>query len=189
MGSGSELSSPMRLNKKVKKGYEMASFNKAMEFKDSQSYRKRNDEGDYLPMETCGENAELKEFGLGIYLYFEFIKRLGVTLLLITAVNIFPIVANYHGTGLSKYSSESFTTTLARFSLGNTVNGDRNDYLIQTVSDIVGTVILILFWVHWRSFHSSVLHEMEKDYKIINPVRYVVAVEEFSDERTNMRTL
>ena len=53
MGSGSELSSPMRLNKKVKKGYEMASFPKAVSFKDSQSYRKRNEEGDYLPMETC----------------------------------------------------------------------------------------------------------------------------------------
>lgn len=53
LGSNSELSSPMRLKKKVKKGYELASFNKAVEFKDSQSYRRKNEEGDYLPMESC----------------------------------------------------------------------------------------------------------------------------------------
>lgn len=110
-------------------------------------------------------------------------------MLLITGVYIFPAISNYHGNGLDSYTSESFTTTLARFTLGNTSNGDRQDYLVQTVSDLVATLILIIFWIHWRSFHNSVIHDMEKDYKIVNPERYVVAVEEFSDQSTNPKTL
>ena len=50
-------------------------------------------------------------------------------------------------------------------------------------------LILFLFWIHWRSFHNSVLHEMEKDHTIVNPIRYVVAVEEFYDDTTNPKTL
>ena len=43
----SQSSSPTRLNKKIKKGYEMANFKKVQEFKDSQCYRKKNSDGDY----------------------------------------------------------------------------------------------------------------------------------------------
>lgn len=48
----------------------MASFEKVLEFKDTQSYRHKTREGDYEPLHTCGSNLELKEFGLGVYLYF-----------------------------------------------------------------------------------------------------------------------
>ena len=52
--------SPTRLNKKIKKGYEMASFKKVQEFKDSQFYRKRSPDGHYEPLAVCGDNHELK---------------------------------------------------------------------------------------------------------------------------------
>ena len=48
----------------------MASFEKVLEFKDSQSYRYKTNEGDYELLNTCGSNLELKQFGLGVYLYF-----------------------------------------------------------------------------------------------------------------------
>lgn len=106
-----------------------------------------------------------------------------------SVVIFFPLTTNYAGSGLSEYSSESFTTTLARFTLGNTDNGDRRTYLILTISDIVSMLIFFIFWLHWRSYHNSVLEEIEKDHTIVNPVRYVVAVEEFCDATTNTKTL
>ena len=66
----SELSSPTRLNKKIKKGYEMASYNKVLEFKESMSYRKKTSSGEYEPLEVLGNNEELRQFGTGVYLYF-----------------------------------------------------------------------------------------------------------------------
>ena len=94
-----------------------------------------------------------------------------------SAVLIFALIESYHGTGLSKYtSSSSFSITLAKFSLGHIENGDKQTYLIITVCDIISMLILFFFWIHWRSFHNSILEEMERDHKIVNPVNYVVAV-------------
>lgn len=77
--------------------------------------------------------------------------------MLISAVLIFPLMVNYQGSGLDSYTSQSFTTTLARLTIGNISNGDREDYLIITISDIISVLILFFFWVHWKSFHNSLL--------------------------------
>lgn len=39
--------SPTRLNKKIKKGYEMANFERVVEFKNKQSYLHKTPDGDY----------------------------------------------------------------------------------------------------------------------------------------------
>jgi hypothetical protein len=75
-----------------------------------------------------------------------------------SAVQIFALVASYNGTGLSTYTnSSSFTMYLSKFTLGNIKDGDRQTYLIITVCDIVSMFILLIFWIHWRSFQSSIL--------------------------------
>ena len=113
-----------------------------------------------------------------MYLYFEFLKRLSVALMLMSIAVIMPMVVSYEGTALSTYtSSDSITGVQAKLTIGNISNGGRKEYLIVTISDIVSMLILFLFWLHWRSFHSSVMEEMEKDHSIVNPCRYVVAVE------------
>lgn len=101
-----------------------------------------------------------------------------------------PMIISYSGTGLSAYtSSESFTSYQARLTLGNISNGGRYEYLIVTIADVLSMLILFFFWLHWRSFHNGILEEMEKDHSIVNPVRYVVAVDNFFDETTNVKTL
>lgn len=66
----SEMSSPTRVRKGVKKGYEKASFSKVLEFKDTQSYRRKTPDGDYEPLDPCGNNDDMRQYGMGIYLYF-----------------------------------------------------------------------------------------------------------------------
>jgi hypothetical protein len=51
-----EMSSPTRVRKGIKKGYEMASFSKAVEFRDTQSYRHKKDDGVYESLDSCGSN-------------------------------------------------------------------------------------------------------------------------------------
>jgi hypothetical protein len=115
-------------------------------------------EEEYEPLPTCGSNEELKHYGLGIYLYFEFIKRLAVALFLISVVLIFPMVLQYNGTGLETYTkTPSFTMTLARFTLGNLSEGDRQSYMIVTFADVITLLIMIIFYFHWRAFHKSAI--------------------------------
>lgn len=105
-------------------------------------------------------------------------------------VVIMPMIVSYEGTALADYtSSDSVTGVEAKLTIGNISSGGRKEYLIVTIADLLSMLILFLFWLHWRSFHHSVVHEMEKDHSIVNPTRYVVAVEEFFDEKTNPKTL
>jgi neutral trehalase len=107
-----------------------------------------------------------------------------------SAILILPLINNYQGSGLAKYTvSSSFTMSIARFTIGNISNGNRSDYLIITISDVLTMLVLFIFYIHWRRFHQAVLEEMSKDYTVLNPSSYVVSIEEFYDETTNIKTL
>ena len=86
----------------------MADFATALEFLDTQSYRKKNIGGDgepyYEPYGVCDDLSNLKEYGLGIYLYLELIKRLFIAFLVITALVAAPLALNFDGNGLSTYT-------------------------------------------------------------------------------------
>lgn len=100
----------------------------------------------------------MKQFGLGIYLYFEFLKRLIVALFIISVILIFPLMLQYNGDGLYQYTQKaSFTMTIAKFSLGNLNNADQQSYLIVTISDVLSFLVMVIFYLHWRAFHQSAL--------------------------------
>ena len=61
-----------------------------------------------------------------MYLYFEFLKRLAIALLLMSLAVIMPMVISYEGTALSAYtSSDSITGVEAKLTIGNISNGGR----------------------------------------------------------------
>jgi hypothetical protein len=100
------------------------------------------------------------------------------------------MLLSYQGDGLATYTkSSSFTMTLARFTLGNISNGDRQSYLIVTAADILSFLVMVIFYLHWKAFHKGIIDELEKDHQILNPVSYSLSVEDFWDEKTNMKTL
>jgi len=127
---------------------------------------------------VCGPNLELKQYGLGVYLYLEFMRRLTLTLFLMSVILMFPLVTNFQGTGLSSYStSGSFTITLAKFTLGNLSNASFQDYLIVTISDVLSMVVLFIFYIHWRHFHRTTIEQLKCNYAILNPTSYAVEIE------------
>jgi hypothetical protein len=100
------------------------------------------------------------------------------------------MVLQYNGTGLATYTkTPSFTMTLARFTLGNLSEGDRQSYMIVTFADVITLLIMIIFYFHWRAFHKSAIEELDRDHTIVNPVSYTISVEDFSDSSTNIKTL
>ena len=138
-----------------------------------------------MPFGVCDDLEEIKEFGVGVYLYLELIKRLMITFIFISILVGTSLVFNYSGTGLSTYTA-SFTLTLAKFTIGNLSNADRTTYLIITIFDILTMVALFAFYVHWRLFLSSVIEEAERNHDVVNPTLYAVSVSGFSKETPNL---
>lgn len=97
-------------------------------------------------------------------------------------VLIYPLITHYKGNGLSNYTvSKDFGTTLARFTLGNISNGDKQTYALITITDILSYIIMVIFYFHWKSFHNKTISQMEKSQKIINPANYALSVANFFD--------
>ena len=71
--SESEVESTMGQVKKPRKGYELADFSAAVEYRYSQSYTRKlmsqDGEPEYEQYEVCSDTQELKPYGLGVYLY------------------------------------------------------------------------------------------------------------------------
>lgn len=66
---------------------------------------------------------------------------------------ILPLYLNYFGTGLKDYK-DSFTLTLAKFTLGNLDHADQKTYILESVCDVLGMLVLFVFYFHWRAFHN-----------------------------------
>jgi hypothetical protein len=119
-------------------------------------------------------------------MYLEFVKRLGFTLLIMSAINMIPIIYAFQkGQALDSYT-KSYMIYLAETSLGNISNGDRTAYLIFTICDILSMFVLFLFYLHWRSFHNEAVEEAEKDHTIVNPTSYVLTVIGFDKATPNL---
>ena len=121
------------------------------------SYNKKTVGPDGEPIfedyKICDDLEDLREYGLGIFLYLEFMKRLLIVSIIITAVLILPLYINYNGTGLDDYK-DSFTLTQAKFTIGNLNNEGRRTYILMGAADFVSMLILFFFYLHWRAFHN-----------------------------------
>lgn len=121
------------------------------------SYSKKsldlNGEPYYTQYSITDDLTDLKQYGLGIYLYLQFIKRLLLTCFVISALLVLQLYINYQDDGLSTYKA-SFTLTLAKFTLGNLTFADQKTYIMESAVDVLSMVILFGFYIHWRAYHN-----------------------------------
>lgn len=121
------------------------------------SYSKKsldlNGEPYYTQYSITDDLTDLKQYGLGIYLYLQFIKRLLLTCFVISALLVLQLYVNYQDDGLSTYKA-SFTLTLAKFTLGNLTFADQKTYIMESAVDVLSMVILFGFYIHWRAYHN-----------------------------------
>lgn len=111
-------------------------------------------------------------------------KRLFVACILISTLMILPLYQNYQGTALKNFS-ETFTITQARFTVGNNLDADQREYIILSACDVLSMLVLFAFYIHWRSFHNSLVEEIDQDHEVLNPCLYAISVSGF-DPKTEL---
>jgi hypothetical protein len=68
-------------------------------------------------LDLLADTEELKYFGLGVYFYIEFFRRMTWLFFVFTLLTAFTIYINWNGTGMSNYSP-SFSTYLIKSTIG-----------------------------------------------------------------------
>ena len=106
----------------------------------------------YTTFSIWDDTSDLKQYGLGVYFYMEFIKRLCLACFVITILYILPLYLNYFDDGLASYKP-SFALTLAKFTIGNLHEADQKVYIMQSACMVLSMITLFGFYLHWRSFH------------------------------------
>lgn len=56
--------------------YKPASYTKALEYKNTRSYKKKLPNGQYKEIDTLEDTETLKHFGLGPYFFIEYMRRI-----------------------------------------------------------------------------------------------------------------
>jgi hypothetical protein len=111
------------LDKMAKEEYQPAIYAKALRYRNERSYMKKT-ENSYVSaastqteFDLLADTDELRYFGLGIYFYIEFFRRLCWLFLVLTLIQGVSIYINYKGMGLDNYSL-SFASYLIKTTLG-----------------------------------------------------------------------
>jgi hypothetical protein len=166
---------------------------------DAMLYRREHgitdEEGNDLPL--CVDIRVLKKYGLGLYMFFELMRRLILLFLLLSAVYGVAIYSNASGNGLAIY--RDFKSTIMTLSLGNQdrlvlladnstaenqaensrrynafVANARVNYFLVAIPDAVCVLVFILFYALWVCFFQSTKEEYKKKYP--TPSRFTVEV-------------
>jgi hypothetical protein len=126
----------------------------------------------YYKGEEVGLWVDLEHFkiyGPGIYLFFSFLKNLTLAFLLMSIIELFPIIHNYFsGNGLSTLTvSINYyfgKTTIANFS-ASTSSGQQSK-LINVICDMLCIFIFICFYFYWLYRGNELTEEVRKEVKL-----------------------
>lgn len=109
-------------------------------------------DGSYKEIGLFADTQELRCFGVGVYFYIEFFRRLCWLFLILTLIQGICIYINYQGTGLNNYSL-SFSSFLIKTTIGNysgSVLTTNSDGLIIAYTPALGFLALFLFYFIWK---------------------------------------
>lgn len=108
-----------------------------------------------------------KQYGPGTYLFFEFTKKLGLLMLLMTLLSVPQLVSNYMGGGMTTIGTGSSKVYFMQFSLANQPLTATNDYLqthnyLTIIPDAVNSLLFFIFLLYWDRHSEKVVEEMKK---------------------------
>lgn len=92
-------------------------------------------------------------YGPGIYLFFNFMKNLVLAFLLMSIIELVPIIYNFFSSnGLTNSTSSASyyiaLTTIAAYDSSSDNQSTRDKYL-NTIPDLVVCVIFFIFYFYW----------------------------------------
>ncbi len=102
-------------------------------------------------------------YGPGIYLFFEFLWKLSLLLLVLTIISLIPVIYNYlQGTRFSN-SVSSLDVYIGKISISNFYGNDpTKDFttqisktklpkLINCITDLLNSFIVMIFYFYWTN--------------------------------------
>ena len=116
---------------------EIADLSRAVEFREKTSLRQENDDGTYSKYPICSTSLEsLRKYGMGLQLYFLFLKQLGLLFFVISLLSVWPMIENYNGKGFgSTFQNQRFIY----FSLANQEGVDKYETDLEKAENMIET--------------------------------------------------
>jgi hypothetical protein len=99
------------------------------------------------------ELDHFKMYGPGIYLYFNFMKSLTVAFLLMSIIELIPIIYNFFScNGLTNLTVSAnyylASTSIAAYD-SSSDNHSRQNKFLNTIPDLVVSIIFLIFYFYW----------------------------------------
>ena len=117
---------------------EIADKSSAESFREKTSIKQKNEDGSYSNYPVCSTSQEtLGKYGMGLQLYFLFLKHLGFLFFLISLMSVWPMIENYNGRGLG---SAIQTQRFLYFSLANQNGIDNNETDLQKAKIMLNVI-------------------------------------------------
>lgn len=138
-------------------------------------------------MSWVPELAHFKIYGVGVYLFFSYLKHTAVLFLILTVVSVAPILLNALKGVTFRNSENSLSIFLTRTSLGshkysimNTANAYSDSITYKDINvafDLINCFIYLIFCLYWERKSRNIEKHISKEIKLQSSV--TVEVVEF----------
>lgn len=105
-------------------------------------------------MALLASTDELRYFGIGTYLFIEFMRRVTWLFFVVSLLVVMTIVVNWQGSTMSSYAS-SFSTYLIKSTIGNySLNSltPIDGYLVTIIPAVI-YLITFIFYLVWKKHY------------------------------------
>ena len=129
------------------------------------------------------DNEEFGKFGVGVYLFFDFLKELTIVFGVMSAIALIPIIYNWYGFNMKRGEARFH---IERSTLGNS-NGSKASFILNLVSDMIYS---ILFWSFIIYYKRSLPTKIFKA-KATNPMpsQYAVEISNIPKDTTELELI
>lgn len=152
---------------------------RALQYQDENSLRQIID-GEYRPFPyICTHITAFSSFGIGLQLYFHFVKSLAVLFLLISLISVWPMVVHSEGNGIKEDLDQEHA--YGAVSIANEDEESVSDNKPQIIAaDLTYTGLFILFLLYYRISAGRIVQKSEHEtHKISN---YAIAAKRLPNE-------
>lgn len=110
-------------------------------------------------------------YGVGIYLFFSFLKKVSILFFVMSFCELVPMLYNYF-TGVALENSEnSFPNIITKMTVGNQAKtNDQNlslqHKLLNVVPDIVCTLMMFIFYFYWEHTSKREANKIREEVKL-----------------------
>jgi hypothetical protein len=144
------------------------------------AYRKKLGEDYFEEYVFWGSNEQVKEFGLGVYFFVEFLKRVVVAYFFMALLSSLTVGFCLTGQRFEVHPA-SYNQLLSRTTIGNLSSREESLIYWVAVPDCLNILIFLGMVVFWRLASDSLVESYYNDKQCCDPRKYTLVVDGFDD--------